>query len=91
MIYLCDAPERAYYLEELSRIAKAQGDFTVTPHYYRHAGAMSEAFLRQHCPDYREREVYLCGPPAMSAHLVRLLRDHGVPAARIHSEVFDFL
>ncbi|WP_445158374.1 ferredoxin reductase family protein [Halomonas sp. E14] len=91
LIYLCDAPERAYYLEELSRIAKAQGDFTVTPHYYRHAGAMSEAFLRQHCPDYREREVYLCGPPAMSAHLVRLLRDHGVPAARIHSEVFDFL
>lgn len=31
---------------------------------------------------------YLCGPPAMMQSCARFLRDAGVPAARIHDEVF---
>jgi predicted ferric reductase len=91
LFYLANRPERAYYLEELQRIAERVDGFTVTPHFYHHEGALSEAFLRRHCPDYTEREIYLCGSPAMNAHLQRLLSEQGVPASRIHSEVFDFL
>jgi predicted ferric reductase len=91
LLYLANSPDRAYYQEELEEIAEQLESFTYTSHYYRDLGPLTEAFLRRHCPDYAEREIYICGPPAMNAHLQRLLTDQGIPASRIHSEVFDFL
>ncbi|WP_230086145.1 ferredoxin reductase family protein [Halomonas sp. 328] len=91
LVYLANGPERAYYLDELRRIAEAHPGFGVTAHFYRKEGPLTETFLRHHCPDYMDREIYLCGPPAMVDHLRRLLADQGVPTQRIHSEVFDFL
>ncbi|WP_444999657.1 ferredoxin reductase family protein [Halomonas mongoliensis] len=91
LIYLANDATRAYYREELEEIAERVEGFTFTRHYSREQGRMTEAFLREHCPDFTEREIYLCGPPAMNAHLQRLLAGQGVPASRIHSEVFDFL
>ena len=91
LIYLAHDESRAYYGRELEAIAERLVGFTFTRHYSREQGHMTEAFLREHCPDFTEREIYLCGPPAMNAHLQRLLAGQGVPASRIHSEVFDFL
>jgi ferredoxin-NADP reductase len=36
----------------------------------------------------KEADVFLCGPPAMTAALLRMLRSLGVPAKRIHYERF---
>lgn len=91
LIYLAKDESRAYYRQELEDIAGRVEGFTFTQHYSRERGHLDEAFLREHCPDFTEREIYLCGPPAMNAHLQRLLVEQGVPASRIHSEVFDFL
>ncbi|MDR5891223.1 ferredoxin reductase family protein [Halomonas mongoliensis] len=91
LIYLAQDDARAYYRQELEEIAGRVEGFTFTQHFSREQGRMTEAFLREHCPDFTEREIYLCGPPAMNAHLQRLLAGQGVPALRIHSEVFDFL
>ncbi|QTF92142.1 ferredoxin reductase family protein, partial [Halomonas sp. BM-2019] len=91
LIYLANDETRAYYRQELEEIAERVEGFTFTQHYSREQGRMTEAFLREHCPDFTEREIYLCGPPAMNAHLQRLLTEQGVPVSRIHSEVFDFL
>jgi ferredoxin-NADP reductase len=46
--------------------------------------------LRRLAPDLREREVYLCGPEALSRALVAELRRAGVPEDRIHFESFAF-
>ena len=91
LFYLANSPDRAYYQEELEGIAEAHESFSFTQHYSRERGRLDEAFLRQHCPNYAEREIYICGPPGMNDHLQRLLTDQGIPASRIHSEVFDFL
>lgn len=91
LFYLASDGERAYYLDELKHIAQDNERFTVTAHFFRQEGPMSEAFLHAHCPDFVECEVYICGPPGMVDHLRRLLAGQGVPAARIHCEVFDFL
>lgn len=72
-------------------IAERVEGFTYTSHYYRDQGPFTDVFLRQHSPDVAQREIYLCAPPAMNAHLQRLLTVQGVHASRIHSEVFDFL
>ncbi|MFO7649178.1 ferric reductase-like transmembrane domain-containing protein [Halomonas sp. 3H] len=91
LFYLANDETRAYYREELEAIAERHAGFTFTAHFYRDLGPLTEAFLREHCPDFTAREIHLCGPPAMNAHLQRLLAEQGVPASRIHSEVFDFL
>lgn len=91
LIYLANGPDRAYYQNEFRAIAERIEGFAYTHHYYRDQGPLTEDFLRECCPDYTEREIYLCGPAAMNAHLKQLLAGQGVPASRIHSEVFDFL
>ncbi|MGX6600788.1 ferredoxin reductase family protein [Micromonosporaceae bacterium Da 78-11] len=39
-------------------------------------------------PDLAERDVFVCGPAAMTAAVIRSLRDLRVPAAQIHAETF---
>lgn len=91
LVYLANDHQRAYYLDELMAIGKDSDTLTVTPHYYRELGPLDSEFLKQHCPDFAEREIYMCGPPGMTEHLRQLLIEHGVPRSRIHSEAFDFL
>ncbi len=91
LFYLANRPERAYYLDELVRIAEACDTFTVHAHYMNENGVITRDYLARHCPDFAEREVYLCGPPGMITHLRTLLRHEDVPANRIHTEAFDFL
>jgi ferredoxin-NADP reductase len=45
--------------------------------------------LRAAVPDVAEREVFLCGPPGLTAAASAYLRAAGVPRARIHSEAFE--
>jgi len=40
-------------------------------------------------PDIRERDVYVCGPPAMTAAVLRSLRVLQVPRRQVHAERFS--
>jgi predicted ferric reductase len=53
------------------------------------APVVRDAMLRESAP-LREREVYVCGPPAMLQQWLEILDDASVPEARIHAERFDF-
>ncbi|GAA0977467.1 ferredoxin reductase family protein [Acrocarpospora macrocephala] len=46
--------------------------------------------LRALVPGLRDHEVYLCGPPGMTADVLAALREAKVPARRIHHESFEF-
>ncbi len=39
-------------------------------------------------PDYRERDIYVCGPPVMMKAIFRTLRELRVPGDRVHHEMF---
>ena len=39
-------------------------------------------------PDVRDRDVYVCGPSAMTEAVLRSVRALGVPNAQIHAERF---
>lgn len=41
------------------------------------------------CPDVADRDVYVCGPSALTADLRRELHRIGVPPDRIHTESFE--
>jgi predicted ferric reductase len=44
--------------------------------------------LRALVPDVTERDVYVCGPPAMTTAVLRALRELGVPRRQLHAERF---
>jgi ferredoxin-NADP reductase len=49
---------------------------------------LSPAHLRQLVPDIAGRDVYVCGPPAMTDVLEAHVRAAGVPKRFIHAERF---
>lgn len=42
------------------------------------------------CPDVRERDIFMCGPPGMMESLTRVLIAIGVPKEHIHVEGFGY-
>jgi ferredoxin-NADP reductase len=44
--------------------------------------------LRRLVPDITERDVYVCGPSAMTDAVLRSLRELKVPARQRHAETF---
>ena len=49
---------------------------------------LSPAHLRLLIPDVDEREIYVCGPPAMTAALERTVRTLHIPRKHVHVERF---
>jgi ferredoxin-NADP reductase len=76
---------------ELDELAVAGG---LTVHYvvgdHRGDGArlLSAEHVRELVPDVAERDVFLCGPPAMTDAIGRNLRAAGVPRRHLHLERF---
>jgi predicted ferric reductase len=52
------------------------------------AHLLSPDHLRELVPDVAEREVYVCGPPAMTDAIARNVRAAGVPRSFVHVERF---
>ena len=49
---------------------------------------LSAEHLRELVPDVADREVFLCGPPAMTNVIEKSVRGAGVPRAFVHVERF---
>jgi ferredoxin-NADP reductase len=85
-------PSDVLFQEELDRLAASRGvrvQYVVGDHATAQGrGLLSPAHLRELVPDIDERDVYLCGPPAMTAVLERSLRHARVPRGHIHVERF---
>jgi ferredoxin-NADP reductase len=78
--------------DELEQLACARG---IDLHYVvgDHATPegrrlLARTHLQQLVPDIADREVYLCGPPAMAAALEKNLRRAGVSRKHLHTERF---
>jgi predicted ferric reductase len=75
-------------LESLRRDRGATLHVVVGDHRGDGHDLLSPSHLRELVPDLAEREVYLCGPPAMTAAIGRNLRDADVERRRVHVERF---
>lgn len=56
----------------------------------RHEYPMNARQLRQAAPAIARSDVFLCGPMAFIDTVTASARELGVPASRIHSELFEF-
>jgi len=81
--------ERAARAGDVERIRQKRRQRTRRDHATDEgAGLLSPEHLRDLVPDLDERDVFLCGPPAMIAHAEASLRDAGVARRHLHVERF---
>jgi predicted ferric reductase len=79
------------FRSELEQIARQRGiavHYVVGDHNGDGRDLLSPAHLRELVPDITDREVFLCGPPAMTDAITRNLRAADVPRRAVHTERF---
>jgi len=59
------------------------------PSWNGEKGKLGKDMLDRLVPDFLQREVFICGPPAMMKYSIRVLKNCGVKA-KIHFERFSF-
>jgi ferredoxin-NADP reductase len=76
-------------LDELAAARDIQLRYVVGDHSTEDgARLLTAAHLRELVPDIEDRDVYVCGPPAMTDVAVREVRGAGVSRRHIHAERF---
>jgi predicted ferric reductase len=92
LLYRVLREEDLVFREELEGLAGRRGiglHFVVGDHAAPGGERLlSPEHLQELLPDIAEREVYVCGPPAMATLLEQNVRQAGVPAKHIHIERF---
>ncbi len=92
LIYRAVLEDDIVFRAELDRLAREHGlalFYAVGDHKDPNgARLLSPEHLRETLPDIAEREVYLCGPPAMMRAVEGNLRGAHVPPRHIHTERF---
>jgi predicted ferric reductase len=91
-LYRVISTDDIVFSAELAEIAKTRGvrvDYVVGDHTTDEGrDLLSPEHLNELVPDLGDREVYLCGPPAMIDHTVGSLRRAGVSRRHLHVERF---
>ncbi len=75
-------------LDDLAARNRLAVHYVVGDHRGEGARLLSPDHLRELVPDAAERDVFLCGPPAMTDVISRNLRTAGVPRRHVHLERF---
>jgi predicted ferric reductase len=76
--------------DDIAREVSRRGGRLVELVGSRHRVRMDAESLRRLVPDVHERDVYVCGPDALSQQLAGELTRAGVPEPHIHFESFTF-
>ena len=92
VVYRVISDDDVIFGEELRELAERKGaafHLVVGDHLAPESRRLlSPTHLRALVPDIAEREVYVCGPPAMADATRRSARKAGVPSRYIHTERF---
>jgi predicted ferric reductase len=95
VVYRTSTRDGAVLLNELTVLAAGSGaEVHLVTGTRQGVGAKPTLLGPEHLaaivPDASDRDVYICGPHGLTAHLVASLRALGVPAERCHVERFAF-
>jgi predicted ferric reductase len=93
LIYRVSSLREAVFRKELEELGARRGAqvwFVAGNRAELDGNPLSGGELTRRVPGLIHHDVYLCGPPGLTAALTRELRDAGVARRRIHSESFEF-
>src|SRR5947209_2563993 len=81
-------PEGVIFAAELHALARAHAGYRLHEQLTGRVGRIAPAGLEQLCPDWRERETFLCGPAGLLAAM-RGRWEHDGDPGRLHTELFQ--
>src|SRR5438445_6437103 len=81
-------PEGVIFAAELHALARAHAGYRLHEQLTGRVGRIAPAGLEQLCPDWRERETFLCGPAGLLAAM-RGRWEHDGDPGRLHTEHFQ--
>jgi predicted ferric reductase len=87
LLYRANEPEQLVFREELDTLA-ARREARVIYLLGSSRDLLSARTLVRLVPGLAERDVYLCGPPGLSAAVRASLQQAGLPPAQLHEERF---
>jgi predicted ferric reductase len=93
LIYRVSSLRDAVFRRELEEIAarrEAKVWFVAGSRAELGSNPLSGGELTRRVPGLIDHDVYLCGPPGLTAAVTRELLDAGVPRRQIHRESFEF-
>jgi ferredoxin-NADP reductase len=97
-VHSARTPADIIFREELARLHTAAANFRMVPicegrgdepEWAGHVGRLSLATLLAEVPDFRQREVFTCGPQGYMNAVQSLLDEGGFDMRRYHQESFD--
>jgi ferredoxin-NADP reductase len=91
VLYRVRSERDAVLLEEVRQLVAARRGrlLLLTGRTEQGARPFEPDALRHMVPDITERDVYVCGPPAMTSTVVSSLRQLNVPNNQVHAEKFS--
>jgi predicted ferric reductase len=93
LIYRVSSMRDAVFRDELKQLADRRGAkvwFVAGSRAELDGNPLTGGELTRRLPDLAEHDVYLCGPPGLTAAVTRELLDAGVRRRHIHQESFEF-
>jgi predicted ferric reductase len=91
VLYRVVREEDVIFRGELAELAASSGatiTYVVGDHTGEGRDLLAAAHLLELVPDIVERDVFLCGPPAMAAFIKKSVREARVPRRQVHAERF---
>ncbi|MCW2957440.1 MAG: stearoyl-CoA 9-desaturase [Solirubrobacterales bacterium] len=86
-VHLAPTVDDVIFGDELRRLERTQGGFTLHEHHDDRDGIFSTARLQALVPDWREHETWACGPAGLLDALTEAFAAAGIPE-RLHVERF---
>lgn len=94
VLYRALADDDVIFREELDALATSSGavlHYVIGDHLGEGRELLAPKHLLELVPDIIERDVFLCGPPAMAAFILENVRMARVPRRQIHAERFALI
>jgi len=90
VLYRVRTEQDAVLVEEIRRLLAVRGGrlHLLTGRTGEGARPFEPQNLHALVPDITERDIYVCGPPAMTSAVLGTLRHLGVPGRQVHAEKF---
>ncbi len=88
LVHSAPDPGEALFADEIHRLARDHPTLRVHAQHTRRDGRLDLAGLDQVCPDWRERQAWVCGPNAMLGEAERVWAAAGL-ADHLHVERFS--
>jgi len=94
VLYRVLKEEDIIFRKELDALSAATGavvHYLVGDHEGNGRDLLAPSHLLELVPDLTERDVFLCGPPAMAEFIRKNVREAKVPRRQVHAERFALI